>query len=424
MRLMPTPSAIAAVNSGSTVAHSEPNAIASTIAAAMKPMNSLGPPPWSWFACWMPEPPNSIFRPSPRASSAVAIIFLYADCGTSTIGCSPSMWTLANATFPSFEICRAAAPLANGLSTRSTCGPSLILASVCSIRAFVAGSFTSSAANTTWFVSVDSVLKFLVRRLRAVVDSVPGSENESVKPDPAPALRPPITNRATSQAARTRNLWRKHQRARVVIAQTGYGTARSGNDRGDRQRAARPRHRDAVVAVADRVGPADGGGGDRRQLHPAVLREPDAGPAAAHARGRPELAVELRRALRLDAARDRVDRDVAHAVAGRAAGAGGVEHAELRALDAAPQHAPRQRGAAARADRLAEGALRLRRGESVFALVVHAGTVAARRLLIDTAFRRAGCGWHPSMGFPRPAGAPREPVPAWRDRGASRGRRA
>ena len=45
MRLMPTPSAIAAVNSGSTVAHSEPNAIASTIAAAMKPMNSLGPPP-------------------------------------------------------------------------------------------------------------------------------------------------------------------------------------------------------------------------------------------------------------------------------------------------------------------------------------------------------------------------------------------
>src|SRR4051794_27267046 len=370
---MPQPSAIAAVNSGSSVAHSEPKAIASTIAAAMKPMNSLGPPPWSWFACWMPEPPSSTFRPSPRASSAVAIIFLYADCGTSTIGCSPSMWTLANATFPFFEICRAAAPLANGLSTRSTCGPSLILANVCSIRAFVAGSFTSSAANTTWLVSVDSVLKFLVRRLSAVVDSVPGSENESVKPDPAPALRPPITNRATSQAARTRNLWRKHQRARVVIAPTGYGNARSGHDRGDRERAAGPRHRDAVVPVADRVRPADGGDGDRGQRHPAVLREPDAGPAAAHARARPELAVELRRALRLERAPDRVDRDVAPARARRAARPRRGRHAPPPAPQATPPPAPRQRGTPARADRLAEGALRLRRGESDFALVVHAG---------------------------------------------------
>src|SRR4051794_23942921 len=341
MRLMPTPSAIAAVNSGSTVAHSEPNAIASTIAAAMKPMNSLGPPPWSWFACWMPEPPNSIFRPSPRASSAVAIIFLYADCGTSTIGCSPSMWTLANATFPSFEICRAAAPLANGLSTRSTCGPSLILASVCSIRAFVAGSFTSSAANTTWFVSVDSVLKFLVRRLRAVVDSVPGSENESVKPDPAPALRPPITNRATSQAARTRNLWRKHQRARVVIAQTGYGTARSGNDRGDRQRAARPRHRDAVVAVADRVGAADGGDGDRRQRHP---------------RGAPRA---------------------------RCWSSGGA-----RARSAGTRCRTAPRAAARRCPRSRRSGCRARRGRPRWCTP---GTVAARRLLIDTAFRRARC---------------------------------
>src|SRR3954452_14314023 len=140
------------------------------------------------------------------------------------------MWTLANAILPSLEIWRAAAPFANGLSTRSTCGPALILASVSSIRAFVAGSVTSPAANTTWFVSVDSVLKFLVRRLSAVVDSVPGSENESVKPVPAPALSPPSTNRATSQAARTRNLWRKHQRASLVIARTGYGSGRSGHN--------------------------------------------------------------------------------------------------------------------------------------------------------------------------------------------------
>ena len=48
VRLRPQPSASTAVNSGSSVAHSEPNAIASTIAAAMKPMNSLGPPPCCW----------------------------------------------------------------------------------------------------------------------------------------------------------------------------------------------------------------------------------------------------------------------------------------------------------------------------------------------------------------------------------------
>ena len=90
------------------------------------------------------------------------------------------MCTLANATVPSLAICRAAAPCANGLSTRSTCGPFAIVASVLSIRALVCGSFTLSAANTTWFVSVDSALKLSVSRFSAVVDSVPGSENESV----------------------------------------------------------------------------------------------------------------------------------------------------------------------------------------------------------------------------------------------------
>ena len=90
------------------------------------------------------------------------------------------MCTVANATRPFLEIWLCAAPSANGLSTRSTCGSLAIRSSVRSIRAWVAGSVTSSAANTTWLVSVDSVLKFSVSRFRAVVDSVPGSENESV----------------------------------------------------------------------------------------------------------------------------------------------------------------------------------------------------------------------------------------------------
>ena len=128
------------------------------------------------------------------------------------------MCTLANATFLSLEIWRAAAPEANGLSTRSTCGPLAILSRVLVIRALVAGAVTSSAANTTWFVSVASESKLSVSRFSAVVDSVPGSENESVYPDPALALRPPSTKSATTQIARTRNLCLKHQRASVVIA--------------------------------------------------------------------------------------------------------------------------------------------------------------------------------------------------------------
>src|SRR4051812_11271744 len=103
-------------------------------------------------------------------------------------------------------------------------GPLAICASVRWIRAFVAGSFTSPAENTTWFVSVDSVLKLSVSRFRAVVDSVPGSENESVYPVPALALSPPRTNRQTTQMARTTNLWRKHQRASDLIAGTRYGS--------------------------------------------------------------------------------------------------------------------------------------------------------------------------------------------------------
>ena len=50
--------------------------------------------------------------------------------------------------------------------------------------------------------------------------------------------------------------------------------------------------------------------------------------------------------------------------------------AELGALGAAPEEALDQRGAPARADRLAEGALGLRRGPSGLVLVIHAATLA------------------------------------------------
>ena len=68
----PQPSARTAQISGSSVAHREPKAIASTIAAATNPISSLEPPRCC-VACWIPLPPSSTWSPSPRASSAVAI---------------------------------------------------------------------------------------------------------------------------------------------------------------------------------------------------------------------------------------------------------------------------------------------------------------------------------------------------------------
>ena len=70
--MRPQPSDRTAVISGSSVDHSEPKAMASTTAAARKPMNSLGPPPDCW-ACWMPLPPSSTRNPSARPASAVSI---------------------------------------------------------------------------------------------------------------------------------------------------------------------------------------------------------------------------------------------------------------------------------------------------------------------------------------------------------------
>ena len=131
------------------------------------------------------------------------------------------MWTLAKAILPSREIWPRASG-ANGLSTRSTCGPLPTAASVCSIFAFVAASLTSAAAKTTWFVSVDSVLKLALSRFRAVVDSVPGRENESVYPDPALALTPASSTSAATQAPRTTSFRSKHHRARPFMRQP-YG---------------------------------------------------------------------------------------------------------------------------------------------------------------------------------------------------------
>src|SRR3954468_15209514 len=315
VRLSPQPRASTAVNSGSSVAHSEPKAIARTTAAAMKPMNSLGPPPGCCVACWIPAPPSSTSRPPPRAASAVAISLSYAVFGTSAIGCSPSMWTFANATVLSLAIWRAAAPCANGLSTRSTCGPSRIAFSVLSIRALMAGSVTSRAAKTTWLVSVDSVLKLSPRRFSAVVDSVPGSENESVYPDPALAPRPPRATSATTQTARTTNLRRKHQRARALIGPTKYAhdhTRRPTQHRpaGDRRperrrgRGVRPRQRRRQHRRAGRQGARRR---RRGRLGPALQRRAAARQRALGVRARaraPRLrargAQGLRRLLRGD----------------------------------------------------------------------------------------------------------------------------
>ena len=84
-----------------------------------------------------------------------------------------------------------------------------------------------------------------------------------------------------------------------------WSSSARADDRVDRDRAARERDRHAVVAVADRVAVAGGDDGDRRQHGAARLGEPDALPALARARRRPEGRVELLRAVGLERAGDR-----------------------------------------------------------------------------------------------------------------------
>src|SRR3954462_7614981 len=108
-----------------------------------------------------------------------------------------------------------------------------------------------------------------------------------------------------------------------------------------------------MVAVADRVRVAEADHRDRRQQGAAVLGEPDAQPALARRRPGPDLAVELRGAVRLYGGRDGGERDRAHA--GRAAAPGPsrprVVDSEADAAAPAGEHAAPERRGGARARR-------------------------------------------------------------------------
>src|SRR3954471_3703085 len=67
----------------------------------------------------------------------------------------------------------------------------------------------------------------------------------------------------------------------------------SAHDRLDRHRPPGTGHRHAVVPVADGVLLTDPDDRDRPQARAGLLRDPDAQPALAHPRQRPEVAVEL-----------------------------------------------------------------------------------------------------------------------------------
>src|SRR4051794_6655141 len=79
------------------------------------------------------------------------------------------------------------------------------------------------------------------------------------------------------------------------------------------------------MAVADRVRIAHPDHRDGRQGRAAVEGEPDALPAAAGELGGPEVAVELRGAVWLGRALDRLERDLANAARARARPPGLVE---------------------------------------------------------------------------------------------------
>jgi hypothetical protein len=97
------------------------------------------------------------------------------------------------------------------------------------------------------------------------------------------------------------------------------GRLPGADDRGDREGASRLGDRDAVVAVADRVGASDLDDGDGRQRCASVLGEPDALPPRAGRRSGTEIAIELRRSVGLQRPVDGIQRDLADAGPGRGA---------------------------------------------------------------------------------------------------------
>jgi hypothetical protein len=96
------------------------------------------------------------------------------------------------------------------------------------------------------------------------------------------------------------------------------------------------------MAVADRVRIAELDHRDRRQRRAAVEGEPEALPAGAGELGGPEVLVELRRAVRLGRALDRLERDLANAAAGARSRPPGV--VEDRQSAAAGAGEPRDEG--------------------------------------------------------------------------------
>jgi hypothetical protein len=131
------------------------------------------------------------------------------------------------------------------------------------------------------------------------------------------------------------------------------------------------RHRTSVGL--DCVVVADLDHQDRRQRRATLDGEPDALPAAAGERGRPELVVELRGPVRLRGAPDRLERDLVQTTARAGRGAAGLVVDGQPAEPATALHAVDQRGAAPGAGRALKGALGLDLGPRAHAVTVALG---------------------------------------------------
>src|SRR5215212_6371835 len=139
--------------------------------------------------------------------------------------------------------------------------------------------------------------------------------------------------------------------ATVVVAMVRDRTRRLPHRRVDRERAARPGHRHAVVPVPQRIAVADRHDRDGRQHRALHLGQPHALPARPRHAGGAEVCIELVGAGGLRRAADRGDRDLADAAPRRRPARGdlaAVVDGEARPDAAPPAEPADERSAPAR----------------------------------------------------------------------------
>src|ERR1022692_239332 len=210
---METPTPATPVMIGNTAAQTDRNTSIRIIRAARMPAISLIPP--GWILVKAPPPTWTSSRPVAAACASF---------------CAAASWlsevktTVAYAVRESALTCFAPAAV-NGLITPFTPSTLATLASIGKILELAAGESAEPLPVCHTMVPVVTLAASLpapASRLYAVVESLAGSREESLKADPATPTTPPSATSIAIQESRIIFLCRMHQRASPVMTRTPF----------------------------------------------------------------------------------------------------------------------------------------------------------------------------------------------------------